>query len=55
MPFTEAQFIDLFAQYNTGVRPAPIVLNALAVSVLVLLIRDPMRCRTYTVQEPLTG
>jgi hypothetical protein len=37
LPFTVEQFFDVFARYNIGVWPAPLVLTGLAVLALVLL------------------
>jgi Family of unknown function (DUF6064) len=39
MPFTAAQFFDVFARYNMTVWPVQIALNALAVLALVLVYR----------------
>ena len=40
MPFTAHQFFEIFAKYNAGVWPAQVVLTALALSVIVLVIRS---------------
>ena len=40
MPFTAHQFFEIFAKYNVGVWPAQVVLTALALSVIVLVIRS---------------
>ncbi len=37
LPFSVDQFFDVFARYNTGVWPAPLVLNALAAWVVFLV------------------
>lgn len=37
LPFNVDQFFDVFARYNTGVWPAPLALNALAVWVVALV------------------
>lgn len=39
LPFTVAQFFDVFARYNDGVWPAQWVLDALALAVVVLIVR----------------
>jgi hypothetical protein len=43
MPFTTAQFIDVFRRYNEAVWPAQWLLNATAVAATVLAIRDTRR------------
>lgn len=40
MPFTVNQFFDVFARYNEGVWPAQLVLKALALLVVVLVVRS---------------
>jgi len=35
LPFTESQFFDVFRQYNEAVWPAPVVLTALALSIVL--------------------
>ena len=40
MPFTAHQFFEIFAKYNAGVWPAQVVLTALALSIIVLVIRS---------------
>jgi hypothetical protein len=37
LPFTAEQFLDVFARYNTGVWPAPVVLTGLALLALGLV------------------
>lgn len=37
MPFRVEQFFDVFARYNLGTWPAPLVMNGLAVLVVPLL------------------
>lgn len=43
LPFTKAQFFEVFAAYNVAVWPAQFVLTLLAVAMLVLVIRGPER------------
>jgi hypothetical protein len=40
LPFSLDQFFEVFAQYNEGVWPMQVVLNALALVVIALLFRD---------------
>jgi len=44
LPFTVDQFFDVFAQYNAGVWPAQLVLNALAVLVVALVVQGQPSC-----------
>jgi hypothetical protein len=39
LPFTQQQFFDVFAAYNTAVWPAPYALGALAIDMVVLVFR----------------
>ena len=39
VPFTIDQFFDVFARYNAGVWPTQLVLNAMALLVVVLIVR----------------
>lgn len=43
LPFSKAQFFELFAAYNTAVWPAPILLALLAIALPVLALRWPER------------
>lgn len=43
LPFTKAQFFEVFAAYNVAVWPAQFVLTLLAVAMVVLVIRGPER------------
>src|SRR6478735_636787 len=52
MPFTAQQFFETFAKYNTGVWPAQVVLTALALSVIVLLIRTRPTHRRWIAADP---
>lgn len=43
LPFSQAQFFEVIADYNVAVWPAQFVLTLLAVAMLVLVIRGPER------------
>lgn len=43
LPFTQAQFLEVFAAYNEAVWPLQILLNAVAVAMVIVAIRSPER------------
>jgi hypothetical protein len=48
LPFTRAQFLDVFAQYNLGVWPAQIAAYAMGVCMVILLLRPSRRASRVT-------
>lgn len=56
LPFTQTQFLEVFAAYNEAVWPLQIVLNAVAIAMLIVAIRAPEKAgRLVCIGLPCSG